>query len=315
MITKNFELALGRLELSTNCRQIMEAAELTLIPGKPETDRNISLSVQVKMGSLCSKGPKVLLIPKTEVRRLLLVSFGFTASGDEISFQFNVPTDSLAVVQAAIMFKTILGQALGHTFREMNGVVLHASALVRNGKSLIFLGPSGSGKSTLMGLGLRQGWKTVGDDVVLCLLRDGGARLLPISTLAGLSEKEDGSVAYADSVRSSHRLYKFRLLTPSLYSAGSLPAAVFFPKVTSQECTTVSPIVGPALRVSGLIGNCLNLRDSTHHQRQAVLNGMAEVGRKAGAYTVSLGSDVFERKGSVLAGLASLPAVVGETHR
>jgi hypothetical protein len=265
------------------------------------------------MGSFSDKGPKVLLIPKTDVRRLLLISFGFTASAEEISFQLHVPADALAVVQAAIILKTILGQALGHVFREMNGVVLHASALVQNGKSLLFLGPSGSGKSTLMGLGLRQGWKTVGDDVVLCLFRNGGARLFPISTLAGLSEKEEGPIPYSDSVRSGHKLYKFRLLRPSLYATGTLPATVFFPKVTSQECTSVFPIGGPALRVSGLVQNCLNLRHSTHHQRQSILNSMAEVGRKAGAYNVCLGSDVFERNGSVLSGLAELPMVANKS--
>jgi hypothetical protein len=59
---------------------------------------------------------------------------------------------------------------------EQDRFVLHAAALERDGRSVLFSGPSGQGKTTLTLNLLRAGWSLVTDDSVLLSETNGGVR-------------------------------------------------------------------------------------------------------------------------------------------
>jgi HprK-related kinase A len=58
-------------------------------------------------------------------------------------------------------------------------LLLHASAVERDGRALIMTGASGSGKSTLAALLGRRGWRFMGDEFVLIDLHSGAATPFP----------------------------------------------------------------------------------------------------------------------------------------
>ncbi len=55
------------------------------------------------------------------------------------------------------------------------GLVLHASAVTRGGRALVFTGRSGAGKSTAAASGARANWRTVAEDMTYVALPDGSA--------------------------------------------------------------------------------------------------------------------------------------------
>ena len=58
-------------------------------------------------------------------------------------------------------------------------LLLHASAVERDGRALIMTGASGSGKSTLAALLGKRGWRFMGDEFVLLDLHSGAATPFP----------------------------------------------------------------------------------------------------------------------------------------
>lgn len=68
-----------------------------------------------------------------------------------------------------------LQMALGHR-RQL---LLHASAVERDGRALLMTGASGSGKSTLSALLGQRGWRFLGDEFALVDLRNGALRPFP----------------------------------------------------------------------------------------------------------------------------------------
>lgn len=62
----------------------------------------------------------------------------------------------------------------GFLTARSGGIMLHASAVARDGHAFVFVGPSGSGKSTVAHLSLDAGMTILGDDIVLITRRDGG---------------------------------------------------------------------------------------------------------------------------------------------
>lgn len=65
--------------------------------------------------------------------------------------------------------------ALGHR----RHLLLHASAVERDGRALVMTGESGSGKSTLATLLAAHGWRFMGDEFVLLDLADGRVHAFP----------------------------------------------------------------------------------------------------------------------------------------
>ena len=68
-----------------------------------------------------------------------------------------------------------LGSAMGLALMLRGALVLHAAAVLVEGKAVLFLGPSGAGKSTLAAAFARAGTPTLGDDTVALWPGTGGA--------------------------------------------------------------------------------------------------------------------------------------------
>ncbi len=60
----------------------------------------------------------------------------------------------------------LLGSIFGGILIQRDMLVLHANALSKNGKAILFMGHSGDGKSTLAYSLIRKGWKLLSDDLV-----------------------------------------------------------------------------------------------------------------------------------------------------
>lgn len=74
-------------------------------------------------------------------------------------------------------------------------LLLHASAVEREGRALIMTGQSGSGKSTLSALLGQRGWRFMGDEFVLLDLDSGAA--VPFPRLISLKNKAIGEMETA----------------------------------------------------------------------------------------------------------------------
>jgi len=111
----------------------------------------------------------------------------------------------------------VTGTALAAIVYQRGGLLLHASAVVRDGRAFVFCGPSGAGKSTLAAALTRAGCQFLADDV--SALEGGGDR--PPMILS------DGRALrlYADSIertglanavggRVRRRVEKFHVLPP-----------------------------------------------------------------------------------------------------
>ncbi|GLR47038.1 hypothetical protein [Sphingomonas astaxanthinifaciens] len=61
----------------------------------------------------------------------------------------------------------LLGSAMGMLLHQRGLMPLHANAVVVDGKAVAVAGTSGAGKSTLAGWFHRQGYKLIGDDVIV----------------------------------------------------------------------------------------------------------------------------------------------------
>jgi HPr kinase/phosphorylase len=67
-------------------------------------------------------------------------------------------------------------------------MLLHASAVARDGEAILLLGPPGSGKSDLVLRLIHEGWQLVADDQVAVTATEGALRAAPPPALRGLLE-------------------------------------------------------------------------------------------------------------------------------
>lgn len=73
----------------------------------------------------------------------------------------------------------LMGSAMGALLHQRNVLVLHAGAIMVNGRGRIFLGPSGIGKSTLAAGLYKRGYPFLTDDVCAITLIDGIITVIP----------------------------------------------------------------------------------------------------------------------------------------
>jgi hypothetical protein len=120
---------------------------------------------------------------RTDHELVVAVAEGLTAHAgrDEIFVRGDVGAAAQALDRA---FRRVAVFALGHTLAAFDRHLVHAGALVRDGRGVLVVGETGSGKSTLALAALTAGWEVVSDDlVVLTAGPDGSAPLVQVAGL------------------------------------------------------------------------------------------------------------------------------------
>ena len=95
-----------------------------------------------------------------------------------IGGDFRLP-DALPLPLAQGLLAAEMGMNLQVALGWRRHLLLHASAVERDGRVLVMTGESGSGKSTLATLLALAGWRFLGDEFVLIALDDGRAHPFP----------------------------------------------------------------------------------------------------------------------------------------
>lgn len=95
-----------------------------------------------------------------------------------IGGDFTVP-DALPLPLSMGLLAAEMGMNLQVALGWRRHLLLHASAVARDGRALIMSGESGSGKSTLAALLGEEGWRLMGDEFTLVDLASGDALAFP----------------------------------------------------------------------------------------------------------------------------------------
>ena len=102
---------------------------------------------------------------------------------------------------AGFRFMAFIG--LSHVLAERGRHMLHAGALVRDGRTVLVLGGAGCGKSTLVLAGLRRGWAALADDMVVGFPIPNGFAVVgfprPISIAPDVVDFDGGRAVPADA--------------------------------------------------------------------------------------------------------------------
>ncbi len=102
----------------------------------------------------------------------------FVRKSVAIDGDFMLP-DAVPLPFGQALLAAEMGMNLQMALGWRRHLLLHASAVERDGRALIMTGASGSGKSTLSALLGRRGWRFMGDEFVLLDLESGAATPFP----------------------------------------------------------------------------------------------------------------------------------------
>lgn len=95
-----------------------------------------------------------------------------------IGGDFTIP-DAAPLPLAQGLLAAEMGMNLQMALAQRRHVLLHASAVEREGRAVIMTGVSGSGKSTLAALLMARGWRLMGDEFALLDCETGAIRAFP----------------------------------------------------------------------------------------------------------------------------------------
>ena len=95
-----------------------------------------------------------------------------------IGGDFTIP-DAAPLPLAQGLLAAEMGMNLQMALAQRRYLLLHASAVERDGRAVLMTGISGAGKSTLAALLMARGWRLMGDEFVLIDPRTGAAHAFP----------------------------------------------------------------------------------------------------------------------------------------
>jgi len=95
-----------------------------------------------------------------------------------IAGDYTIP-DAAPLPLAQGLLAAEMGMNLQMALAQRRYLLLHASAVERDGRALLMTGESGSGKSTLAALLSARGWRLMGDEFALVDLDDGSVHAFP----------------------------------------------------------------------------------------------------------------------------------------
>lgn len=119
----------------------------------------------------------------------------------------------------------LLGPVFAAILHQRAVLPLHASAIERDGRAVLFVGPSGAGKSTLAAAFAQRGHRLLADDVAAIVMEDGRPMVLP--GYPQLKLWSDGLARIGASAealpRVESRREKFGLAVPENHCGAPLP--------------------------------------------------------------------------------------------
>lgn len=97
-----------------------------------------------------------------------------------ISGGTDIVVDTFPSVEMERLRLFLLGAAIGVILHQRGMTTLHASAVSKDGKAVLFMGDKGRGKSTMAAFMCEQGYQLLSDDVVALTIDDhGSVSILP----------------------------------------------------------------------------------------------------------------------------------------
>lgn len=153
-----------------------------------------------------------------------------------------------AELEAVRLF--LLGSALGAILHQRKIFPLHASAIEKNGGSLLFCGVSGYGKSTTAGIFVKRGYELLADDIcAVSITPDGIACIFPEYPHLKLWEdslNQSGEDA-SDYHRIRHVLDKFMVPASHRFNKNPLPIKkVYILSPSNKSRINIVPLTGMA---------------------------------------------------------------------
>lgn len=128
---------------------------------------------------------------------------------------------------------------------------LHAAGLVRDGRSVLFLGKSGSGKSTLSIHLVKGGYGLLSDDTVFLRLDDGRVESLSFPEEINVTKKTIEMIPELSQVESftenpfrDKSSFPIEELFPGCVVDAAVPSVLIFPELTDSSDTVIEPMAG-----------------------------------------------------------------------
>jgi hypothetical protein len=143
---------------------------LNPLENKPEARK---FDVTVRLGAVGNSSAQPQAVSDYFLGHLPNIAKFLIRGGNEIVVELASGVDE------QILRPCILGSAMSVILQQRGFLVLHASAVVRLGEAIAFLGTSGAGKSTTASAFLKQGYSVITDDVLAIQFRDGVPVVVP----------------------------------------------------------------------------------------------------------------------------------------
>jgi len=157
----------------------------------------------------------------------------------------------------------LIGSAMGALLHQRNILVLHASAIVVNGESVLFSGPSGIGKSTLAAGFHQLGHPFLSDDVCAITTSNGQPAVMPgfprLKLWADVLKKLKTDKEELKRVRWGRDLEKYYLPIERIQDAPVPIKSVFILETTHTDKMEITALNG-GKKIDPIIDNTYRLR-------------------------------------------------------
>lgn len=157
----------------------------------------------------------------------------------------------------------LMGSVMGAMLQQRRMLVLHGSAIVANGESMVFCGLSGVGKSTLAAGLHKRGYPFLADDLCAISLVNGHPAVIPgfprLKLWADTLQRLDTNAENLQKIRWGTELEKFFLPVTQTQTISVPVRSVYILETTSNGIIEVNPLLGNE-KIDPLIDNSYRLR-------------------------------------------------------
>ncbi len=214
-----------------------------------------------------------------------------------VSYGKNIVVDAAAFVDHSDMTLFLLGSAFDALLKQRGHLVLHGSAVVINGETVIFSGVSGAGKSTLAAAFYKKGYKILTDDLcVIAFSSEGVPYVLPgyprLKLWSDVAQKFGEDTSQLSRVRS--QVDKFELPVQQGFESNSLPVRNMYCLIPTQCSNMVKMQLTGFEKIETLISNTYRFGLlKGMKQRPLHLQQCAAVAKAMAMYKINRPSDTF----------------------